>query len=377
MKFKKPHILAFYLPQYHPTKENNENYGIGFTEWTNVAKAKPLFKGHYQPRVPSELGFYDLRVPEVREQQAELARLAGIDAFCYYDYWMGGGKTLLDYPLREVIKTKSPDFPFCLCWANHSWYKKDWNPSLGVLQNKLLYKQQYLGREDFENHFNKCLSAFKDSRYYKINGKLVYVIYNLDDFDSSEQVKLFVDTWNDLAERNKLPGFYFIAYTINDKDLDRFPYTMFESIILSLHSNICYKNNVTWFAKTRDRIKGIISRMLKRPLMLYKYEDALPYMLHERFAENKVIPELLPNWDLTPRRGAGGFILDKSTPELFKKHAMRVFEKINKDNSQRIVFIKSWNEWGEGNYMEPDLKYGRGYIEALNEAIREIYGDKI
>ena len=143
-------IIAFYLPQYYPFKENNEWWGTGFTEWTNVGKAKPLFRNHYQPRVPADLGYYDLRVPEVREQQAELAQEAGIFGFCYWHYWFGNGKQLLQKVFDEVIDTKRPDYPICLGWANHSWYSKTWNRNGN---DKLLIKQEYGGEEDFYNHY--------------------------------------------------------------------------------------------------------------------------------------------------------------------------------------------------------------------------------
>ena len=173
----KPKIIAFYLPQYHPVKENNEWFGEGFTEWTNVAKAKPLFKGHDQPRVPRDLGFYDLRIPEVRAKQAELAKEAGVDAFCYYHYWFGNGKKLLEMPLERVVELGEPNFPFCVCWANHSWYKKDWNPDTKVLTENLLVEQTYPGDKDIIEHFLYLLPAFKDPRYYKIDGRLVFFFF--------------------------------------------------------------------------------------------------------------------------------------------------------------------------------------------------------
>lgn len=142
--------------------------GKGFTEWTNVGKAKPLFRGHEQPKVPSDLGYYDLRLPEVREAQAELAKEAGIYGFCYYHYWFNG-KELMDLPLKEVIKSGKPDFPFCVAWANHTWYNKDW--AVGYKrhfkQDKILIEQTYGGEEEYIKHFYSLLDAFKDPRYIK------------------------------------------------------------------------------------------------------------------------------------------------------------------------------------------------------------------
>lgn len=164
----KVRVIAFYLPQFHPTPENDKWWGKGFTEWTNVGKAKPLFKGHYQPKVPADLGYYDLRVPETRREQAELARQYGIEGFCYWHYWFGNGRQLLQRPFQEVLASGEPDFPFCLAWANHSWEDKQFNKEGG---NKMLMEQLYPGDEDYIAHFNAVLPAFKDPRYIRVNGE--------------------------------------------------------------------------------------------------------------------------------------------------------------------------------------------------------------
>ena len=193
-------FIAFYLPQFHPTPENDEWWGKGFTEWKNVVKARPLFRGHEQPKIPSDLGFYDLRVPEVREEQARLAKEAGIEAFCYWHYWFGNGKRLLERPFNEVLESGKPDFPFCLAWANHSWYKKLWDPN-APKKDILLAEQTYPGVEDYVNHFKTLLPAFKDKRYLKVDGKLFFVLYSINDF---KDVSLFINTWRTLAKENGL-----------------------------------------------------------------------------------------------------------------------------------------------------------------------------
>ena len=174
----KARIIAYYLPQFHPIPENDEVWGKGFTEWTNVAKAKPLFRGHYQPRIPADLGFYDLRLPEVREQQAELARDAGVEGFCYWHYWFGNGKMLLERPFEEVLKSGKPDFPFCLCWANHSWTTKTWKKGHGSSSRTMIAEQLYPGEEDDIAHFNYCLPAFKDPRYITVEGKPLFGVFH-------------------------------------------------------------------------------------------------------------------------------------------------------------------------------------------------------
>lgn len=369
MKEFNPQILAFYLPQFYPTPENNEWYGEGFTEWTNVAKSKPCFKGHIQPKIPTNLGFYDLRVPQVRKRQAELAKEAGVTAFCYYDYWFGDGTVALDLPLKEVVRLKEPDFPFCLCWANHSWFKKSWNPDAKKLDQKILRKQQYLGENDYKSHFMSLLPAFRDDRYYKIEGKLVYVILAIHELPD---YSLFKKVWNELAKENGLPEFYFLSYTPKIELIETPPYRETEGTILSLLTNIQFKQNYSRFSIYKDLLIRKIGEWTHKPLMLYTYKEACKYLLDPILLNDRVIPVIFPNWDYTPRRGASDLIFHNSTPELFKQHVKEAFNYIkDKPINKQIVFLKSWNEWGEGNYMEPDMEFGKGRIIALREAIEE------
>lgn len=364
-----PHIIAFYLPQYHPVQENNEWFGEGFTEWTNVAKAKPLFRGHQQPRVPADLGFYDLRIPEVRKAQAQLAKEAKISAFCYYHYWFGNGRKILEHPLEQVVASKEPDFPFCVCWANHSWYKKNWNPDVKRIDQKLLLEQLYPGDQDIINHFYYLLPMFKDSRYYKIDERLVFVLYDCVSFPDFDRFK---SIWNRLAEDNGLPRFYFIGYTSQVKMVESDIFNTFDGVVLSLIMSVDNRKKYSKFQSLIKIIKSRVSEFFNYPLRVFKYEDAIPYLLDEVERKENVIPEILPNWDYTPRRGAGGLILKDAHPNLFKILTMKALELIkDKPKDKQIIFLKSWNEWGEGNYMEPDISIGKGYINVLNEAITE------
>ena len=370
-----PQIIAFYLPQFHPIKENNENFGEGFTEWTNVAKAKPLFKGHIQPKIPADLGFYDLRLPEVRAKQAELAKEAGVTAFCYYHYWFGNGKVVMEKPLQEVVRLGEPDFPFCVCWANHTWYKKTWSAEKNKLEQELLFEQTYPGDQDIIDHFNYLLPTFRDSRYYKLDGRLVFVIYNLKD-QPVEYWNRFKKIWNNLSKENGLPGFFFIANTLYVNELDSELFNVCDMTILSLVTNCIMKQDFSVKNKIRYRLNLIWSRLLGRPPLVWSYKNAYPSFVDEKCREENVIPVMVPNWDYTARRGVGGLIIKDSTPELFKEHVMQVFDLISKkDVSKQIVFLKSWNEWGEGNYMEPDLEFGKQYIKALR-SILEKYNNK-
>jgi Glycosyltransferase WbsX len=203
-------LIAFYLPQFHPTPENDEWWGAGFTEWTNVARARPLFPGHYQPRLPADLGFYDLRVPEVRAAQAQLARNAGIEGFCYWHYWFAG-RRMLDRPFNEVLASGEPDFPFCLAWANDSW-RSHWYGS----EKRTLIDQTYPGRADHERHFHALLPAFHDPRYIRVHDRPLFTIFRPENLPDSGE---FIELWQDLAARNGLKGIHFVAHLF-DNEID-------------------------------------------------------------------------------------------------------------------------------------------------------------
>lgn len=355
-------VVAFYLPQYHPFPENDEWWGKGFTEWTNVGKAKRLFPGHYQPHVPADLGYYDLRLPETREQQAEMAKAYGLSAFCIYHYWFGDGRVLIERPLNEVLKLKKPDFPFFLCWANHSWENKNWNAEAQRMESKMLMEQKYLGLEDAEKQFYHLLDAFKDERYFKIKGKLAYVFYRAD---MIPYYKEMCELWNRLAEENGLPGFYFIS-NVQSHEMLNHPANLYMDA-----NSLCLMNEV-WggVVSLKNRIMEKVSKLLHFPTRVVAYEKAIEYMISDRYKEGRIFPVLVPNWDHSPRLGANGTIFHKSTPVLFKKLFSQTVSMIkDKPEDEKIIFVKSWNEWAEGNHLEPDLKYGKGYLEAIKEEL--------
>lgn len=378
IKKYKAKVIAFYLPQYHPTESNNKWWGKGFTEWTNVGKAKSLFKGHEQPKVPADLGYYDLRLSSVREEQAQLAKEAGVHGFCYYHYWFGNGHQELEMPFNEVVRTKKPNFPFCLCWANESWHKKFWNED-GTCQKETLAEQIYEDTEGHIKHFYHLLEAFKDERYIRINNKLLFMIYMPLDF---VQVRDFMHLWNKLAQENGLNGFHFIGQATFRKDIDKILDLGFDGVnyvgMLESEKNYRLLRFIKIvFGSYREvvvrHIKNIVKKILRKPF-IRQYKDYIKSLSSDQlreYNEGNIYPTLIPNWDHTPRSGMGGYVLVNSTPELFFEHACNVFENIkNKKNDDQIVFLKAWNEWGEGNYMEPDLRYGKGYIQALEKALR-------
>lgn len=213
----KARVIAFYLPQFHPIPENDRWWMKGFTEWTNVGKARPLFPGHYQPKVPADLGYYDLRVPETRKAQADMAKEYGIEGFCYWHYWFGNGKRLLERPFNEVLSSDEPDFPFCLAWANESWrgfYH-------GIKSKDTLINQLYPGEQDYIAHFHEVLPAFKDHRYITVDEKPLFMVYHPLDHP---EMKEFIELWRTLAVQNGLKGVYFIGQTYHLKEEKRETY---------------------------------------------------------------------------------------------------------------------------------------------------------
>lgn len=362
-KNNKVRVLAFYLPQFHPIPENDKWWGKGFTEWTNVGKAKPLFKGHYQPKVPADLGYYDLRIPEVRQAQADLAKESGIEGFCYWHYWFGNGKRLLEMPFNEVLKSGEPDFPFCLAWANHSWEDKLFNKEGS---RRVLIEQKYLGDDDYIAHFNCVLPAFKDQRYLCVDEKPIFMIYaplNIPD------IKHFIELWQELAKRNGLKGIHFIAHTDVESQYEYLKEVGFDGInIVRLFD--FFKKDYSLL----ERMYVKLMRILFKRGRVVEYNRAAKFFVGEKEKQKDCYPTIIPNWDHSPRSGKSGHILYKSTPLKFKGHVKNTFLHIkSKPIENRIVFLKSWNEWGEGNYMEPDLKFGIGYLNALKEAISEVF----
>lgn len=366
----KPDVIAFYLPQFHRTKENDEWWGTGFTEWTNVASAKPLFENHYQPKIPTELGFYDLRFTENREAQAELAKKAGITAFCYWHYWFGNGKKILEKPFEQVVSLGKPDFPFCLAWANHSWYKKTWQAGQSHFElprgSKLLLEQTYPGMEDIDAHFYDLLPAFQDARYHKVNGRLLFVIY---DPIRMKDWEMFRDRWQELAQKEGLPGFFFVGHTLEEEFIDEIKTKGYDAVNYSSHHKAFPQKEA---ASGIKRYFTVLRNTVSLKPKIVEYAKAIEFMKSNRFEDESVIPTIIPNWDHTPRSGNFGTCFNNCTPELFKVHVNYLLNTIRrKKDINQILFLKSWNEWGEGNYMEPDIKYGDGHIKALRECLEK------
>ncbi len=353
-----PKLIAFYLPQFHPIPENDQWWGRGFTEWTNVTKAVPLFNGHHQPHLPSELGFYDLRLPEVRRAQAELAREYGISGFCYWHYWFNG-KQLLEYPVNAVLESGEPDFPFCLAWANEHWSRR-WNG----MDQEVLQEQVYGGEEDDRIHFRYLLNAFKDPRYIKIDGKPLFLIYNPAHLLNPRKT---LSLWRELLKKEGMNNLFCIAIKSHTESyLKNWCEEGFDAELIfqpqwSLigEDSIYEKKHCIYPKKVGDELKDLIVGDYSR--------------LWKEFARMNVTsrcyPTVVPRWDNSPRRQRQPVILYNSSPEEYQRwltfELQQVKEKYPEDP---LVFINAWNEWAEGNHLEPDMKYRRAFLEATKKA---------
>lgn len=364
---KKAKVLAFYLPQYYPNEFNNKWYGNGFTEWTNVGKARPLFKGHYQPHVPADLGYYDLRVPEVAEQQAELAKEAGVFGFAYWHYWWNG-TMLLNEPGERMLKTGSPDFPFMFAWANEDWYKKSW--SKDKRDDKLIMKQTYPGVNDNKAHFDYCLPFFRDKRYITFDGRPIFLIYRPMAFPA---VTDFIKQWNTYIKNSGIAdSFYFVAMAYRNDETEKLKDMGFNCISPqhTLRTPMGWNTTMERILALWKEIKGKYFGILRCMDYSKYYKTIWNNSVDSR---EDIAPQIIPCWDNTPRAGKRGLIYKNATPVNFGK-AAEVLMRGVRSKHNKLVFLKSWNEWAEGNYMEPDLLYGHEFIKALAIAINNNKG---
>jgi lipopolysaccharide biosynthesis protein len=356
-------LIAFYLPQFHPVPENDEWWGPGFTEWRNVTNARPLFPDHYQPHLPADLGFYDLRLPEVREAQAELARRHGIHGFCYYHYWFNG-RRVLERPFAEVLASGKPDFPFCLCWANENWTRV-WD---GGEQDVLL--QQHYSAEDDLAHIHALIPAFADPRYIRINGRPLLLVYRTELLPEPART---ADIWRRETAKAGI-GDLFLARVENFV-------SHVDPATIGFDAAVEFAPLGAQVGKIKFR--GPIYRLLARVGLLSgayadnrvtHYRALMLGMLAKPDPGFKRFRCVTPMWDNTARRRVGAQIYVGSTPQLYEawlaETARQTVDQFSSE--ERIVFVNAWNEWAEGCHLEPDLKWGRQYLEATKAALESV-----
>lgn len=370
-------FLAYYLPQYHQIPENDEWWGEGFTEWTNVKRAQPLFRGHQQPILPGELGYYDLlETKDIQRRQADLAKTYGIDGLIYYQYWFDRNKMLLEKPAEKMLADKSVDMPFCFCWANETW-KGIWH-GLGD-EKKILIEQKYGGRDFYEAYFNYLLPFFRDERYIKMENRPMLHIYRLDEIENRE---LFLSTFEELAKANGFAGIYFVA-TGNTGSPNVLNDDRINGVVgLDLFGQLRYSQEMffspasKWFAwerliKTKlGMLKPLTER--KKPVVLDYAKGARKLMT--RIPHKKYIPGVIPNWDNSARSQNRSLVLKNSSPSGFRMFLENTVKELIRHNEikDKMLVIKSWNEWAEGNHLEPDAKHGTQWLEQI-KMVREKY----
>lgn len=354
----KVRALAIYLPQFHPIPENNSWWGPGFTEWTNVTKATPRFAGHYQPHLPADMGFYDLRVHRTLEEQATLAATYGIHGFCFYHYWFNGSR-LLNRPVDQLIANGTPDFPFCLCWANENWTRR-WDG----LEQEVLMKQEY-SHEDDVAHIEFLSGIFKDKRYICVDGKPVFIVYRPALFPD---IKRTVETWREVCRRNGTGELYLMyMQSFGEK---RTPEEMGFDAAVEFQPD---------FSNLGSPIKVSSGNIFSKPEAekrndkVFTYDTIVQNMLNKPAAPFKRYPSVFPMWDNSARRKSEATIVHDSTPEKYGKWLRAVVSKFKPfSDGENFIFINAWNEWAEGNHIEPCRKWGRGYLEETAGALGEV-----
>lgn len=342
-------LISFYLPQYHPIPENDEWWGRGFTDWINISKAVPQFEGHYQPHLPGELGFYDLRLIEVQKRQIEIAKQYGIYGFCFHYYWFNG-KRLLEKPLDQFLNNPELDFPFCICWANENWTRR-WDG----LDNEILIAQTHSADNDIA--FIRDLEPFlKDPRYIKINNRPILIVYRMP---LSPDPKSTVERWRDYCREREIGDPYLIAaQTFGFKDPRAYG---FDAAVEFPPHNILGHDILAKVNLINPNFKGNV----------YDFEVLAKNECPLEDGEYSLFKTVMPGWDNTARRPNSGSIFHRSNPEIYGEWLSKVLKHTEKTHpkEERIVFINAWNEWAEGAHLEPDRKFGYGYLQATQRAI--------
>jgi len=357
--------IALYLPQFHPIEENDHWWGHGFTEWHNVARAKQQFKDHYQPHLPADLGFYDLRLRETRIAQAAMAREHGIYGFCYYHYWFNG-KRLLNRPLDDLLESDQPDLPFMLCWANENW-TRTWDGQ----EKEVLIKQDYSEADDLAHIRFLLENVFCDKRYIKVDGKPFFIFYRPQHFNDFKNTIL---VWRREAERTGFPGLY-LGY------MQSFAYKEAPEVI-GLDCAVAFHPDVAEMPKHIH--PNAWQKILHHTRLfhsyhyqhaVFRYADYVANMLKKHSIKDNLYQMVFPMWDNSARRKMNAVIFKDAAPALYKSWLQHTLQS-SKSMGQNFVFINAWNEWAEGCHLEPCQKWGTQYLEATKQAIEACSFDR-
>jgi hypothetical protein len=351
-----PLVVALYLPQFHPSPENDQFWGTGFTEWRSVVAAAPRYEGHRQPRRPGELGFYDLRLADTRAQQAELARSHGIDAFMYYHYWFEG-RRVLGRPLDEVLASGEPDFPFCLCWANH-----DWNRNQNGRPDELLVEQRYSEADDLA-HAHFLVTAFADRRYLRVDGRPLFAIYRTQELPDAARTMRVLGEACDAAG---VPRPFVVRFETNGSEIEP-----------ALHGCDAAAELYPHWLHHHPELQPEPVRVGRPHDWFCRYDDVAATSLSRPNPGWRRYPCVVPDWDTSARRPddfAWGVI--GSTPDGYLNWLCGALgrESAAAGDGPKLVFVNAWNEWSECGYLEPDLDHGRAYLEATRSAVEAVGG---
>lgn len=349
-----PKVIAYYLPQFHPTEENDLWWGKGVTEWNNVSRAVPQYVGHYQPRLPGELGFYDLRIESNIARQVELARNNGIYGFAFYFYWFDG-RRLLDGPLDTFVQSKKIDFPFCLCWANESWTRR-FDGTCG----EILVKQSETS-ESYRSFIDAAIPYMRSEKYIRVDGKPLLNIYRPSFIPDCAETLAY---WRERCMAEGVGEIHIVGTREHTWDADL--------LLLGFDAQNEFHPG-TLFKYCKEISSDIEFARPDFGGLVLDYSDIVNNKKYFKFNCEKLYRAVMPMWDNTARRDNKGMIFEGATPALYQQWLQDVFKEgyDRTDLKDHIVFINAWNEWGEGAYLEPDRRYGYAYLDATKRAVEE------
>lgn len=341
-----PRLIAFYLTQFHPTPENDLWWGKGFTEWTNVTKATPLFDNHYQPHLPTDFGFYDLRLRETRREQIKTAKQYGIDGFCYHYYWFSG-KRILNKPLDDMLLDTESDMSFCLCWANENWTRR-WDAA----EHEVLIAQKYLPDDDL-NFIKSLIPFFEDKRYIRVDDKPYLIVYRPQHLPNAKKT---LEIWREYCRSIGLGELHICAaLTHGNNDYAQFGFD--SGVEFPPHNlKVANSNNQIDFYSSHQG--GV-----------YQYSEIANFYLNRDYNNLRVFKTVFPSWDNTARTKERALIVLNGHPENYEYWLSSTIDLVTKNQKgEQLVFINAWNEWAEGCHLEPDRRFGRGFLEATLNA---------
>ena len=364
-------VIPVYLPQFHQIPENDEWWGTGFTEWTNVKKAQPLFEGHYQPRLPLDDNYYDLSRVETLRWQSKIAKEHGIYGFCFYHYWFNK-KLLLEKPMEMLLENKDIDIKFCISWANHNW-DNSWTATAG--RETTLISHDFDNEEDWIAHFNYLLKFFKDPRYIVEGNKPIMVIYIPNII---RKLGKLIKCWNELALQSGFDGLTFVFQSPMSNHTSGWDRDLFDHAIEFQPGYANYTPPIypSWLRNYSGRLKNFLG--IKRKLVAHKklrtfdYDQTWKKILDARPSSTNAIPSAFVDWDNTPRKMERGSVCIGASPEKFETYFGELVHKAIQEYKQDKVFVFAWNEWAEGGYLEPDKKFGFGYLKAIKNVVEKL-----